>query len=210
MIIERTGSSEAPLVYVVDDDPSFLRAITRRLEAEGLDVRPFASAVAFLASRRPDRPSCALIDLRMPDIDGTMLQRMVGSGPDPIPLIFLTGHGDVETSVDAMKRGATDFLLKPVRGEQLVAAIEAALARDRRARQDRRQVNSARARYATLTPRERQVFDGVTRGLLNKQIGFELGMSERTVKAHRAQVMLKTGCDSVAGLVRLADLLRTE
>lgn len=210
MIIERTASSEVPLVYVVDDDPSFLRAITRRLEAEGLDVRPFASAVAFLASRRPDRPSCALIDLRMPDIDGTMLQRLVASGPDPIPLIFLTGHGDVETSVDAMKRGASDFLLKPVRGEQLVAAIEAALARDGCARQDRRQINSARARYARMTPRERQVFDGVTRGLLNKQIGFELGMSERTVKAHRAQVMLKTGCDSVADLVRLADRLRTE
>jgi FixJ family two-component response regulator len=193
----------------VDDDESFLRAISKRLEQESFDVRPFASAQDFLAARRGNGPSCAVIDLRMPGVDGMMLQRMVAAGRDPMPVVFLTGSGDVETSVAAMKHGAVDFLLKPVRGEQLVAAIEAALARDREARQARRQIADARARYETLTPREREVFGGVTRGLLNKQIAFELGMSERTVKAHRAQVMLKTGSESVADLVRLADLLRT-
>lgn len=200
----------APLVYVVDDDPSFLKAITRRLEAEGLEVRPFASASAFLAVRRPNRPSCAVIDLRLPDLDGIVLQRAVASGPDPIPLIFLTGHGDVETSVEAMKRGAVDFLLKPVPGELLMGAIEAAIGRDREARNTRLKQADARTRFALLTPREREVCALVVEGLLNKQIAFELHMSERTVKAHRAQVMQKTGCESVPELVRLYEAIRAE
>lgn len=201
------GPETAPIVYVVDDDASFLRAITRRLEAEQFDVRPFASAGEFLASARPDRPSCAVIDVRMPEVDGMRLQTLVREGRDPIPLIFLTGHGDVHTSVEAMKSGAVDFLLKPVVGEELVSAVEAALGRDRDARRRRREHADALARYQALTPREREVFALVTRGLLNKQIAWEIGTSERTVKAHRAQVMAKTGCESVADLVRLAEVL---
>jgi FixJ family two-component response regulator len=203
-----TSPGEAPpLVYVVDDDTSFLRAITRRLEAEHLEVRSFASAGEFLACSRPDRPSCAVIDLRMPEVDGMLLQTMIREGRQPIPLIFLTGHGDVHTSVEAMKRGAVDFLLKPVAGAELVSAVDAALGRDREARRARQEMTALQARYETLTPREREVFTYVARGLLNKQIAWELGTSERTVKAHRAQVMQKTGCECVADLVRLAEAL---
>lgn len=205
-----SASGRAPLVYVVDDDPSFLKAITRRLEAEGFEVKPFASAAAFLAIRHQNRPSCAVIDVRMPELDGIALQRAVASGPDPIPLIFLTGHGDVETSVEAMKRGAVDFLLKPVPGELLTAAIDAAIARDREWRNARVKQADAHTRFARLTPREREVCALLVQGLLNKQIAFDLGMSERTVKAHRAQIMQKTGCASLADLVRLWETIQAD
>jgi len=196
-----------PIVCVVDDDPSFLRAISRRLEIAGFHVQAFNSAAAFLARPRLDTPSCAVVDLHMPDVDGLALQEQLDAHEDPTPLVFLTGHGDVLSSVRAMKGGAVDFLTKPVSGEELIGAVVVALARDREARRVRRRVQRARAAFTTLTPREREVFALATRGLLNKQIAAELGISERTVKAHRAQVMRKMGAASLADLVRSAECL---
>jgi FixJ family two-component response regulator len=190
----------------VDDDPSFLRAIARRLEAAGFDVEPFESAESFLA-RRPHAPGCAVVDLRMPGAGGLEIQEALTTAEDPLPVIFLTGHGTVQDSVRAMKRGAVDFLTKPVAGEELVAAVTRAIAQDAKVRAARRELRALQARYDTLTPRERQVFARVARGMLNKQIAADLGTSERTVKAHRAQVMFKIGVTSVADLTRAAERL---
>jgi FixJ family two-component response regulator len=170
-------------------------------------VKASDSAAAFLAAGPHDGPACALIDLHMPGLDGMALQQRIAEFPEPLPVIFLTGHGDVGSSVQAMKRGAVDFLLKPVRGEQLVAAVSAALDRARQERAARAQMADARRRYGLLTAREREVLALVARGRLNKEIAWELGTAERTVKAHRARVMEKTGATSVADLVRLADLV---
>jgi len=193
-------------VHVVDDDASFLRAISRRLEAAGFQVAAFDSAEAFL-TRRSDLPGCAVLDLRMPGAGGLELQEALSRSKEPLPVIFLTGHGDVSSSVRAMKRGAVDFLTKPVDGDELVEAVRRAIAVDAQVRAQRRTVRDLRARYERLTPRERQVFALVARGLANKQIAAELGTSERTVKAHRAQVMEKTGATSVADLALAAERL---
>lgn len=194
------------VVYVVDDDPSFLPAVVRRLEAENLDVVPFDSAQAFLDASH-DEQGCCVVDLHMPGMDGLALQRAICALPKPLPIVFLTGEGDVVRSVQAMKRGAVDFLQKPVRGEELVAAVQAALDRAHQAYLRRRQVDEARRRFLTLTAREREVFARVVRGMLNKEIAWQLGTAERTVKAHRQRVMQKTGADSLADLVRLAHVL---
>jgi len=193
-------------VHVVDDDSSFLRAVSRRLEAAGFAVEAFTSAEAFL-SRRSNTSGCAVIDLRMPGADGLALQESLSREEDPLPVIFLTGHGDVHASVRAMKRGAVDFLTKPVAGEELVEAVRRAIALDAEARVARRFRRELRARYESLTPRERQVFALVARGLLNKQIAADLETSERTVKAHRAHVMRKMDVSSVADLTRAAERL---
>ena len=200
------AAAPRPIVCVVDDDPSCLRAIARRLEAAGFDVEPFESAEAFLA-RRPHAPGCAVVDLRMPGAGGLDIQDALSATEDPLPVIFLTGHGNVQDSVRAMKRGAVDFLTKPVAGEELVAAVTRAIALDGKARAAWQALRTLRGRYDTLTPREKQVFALVARGLLNKQIAAELGTSERTVKAHRAQVMSKMGVSSVADLTRAAERL---
>lgn len=202
------GGSPAPVVHVVDDDPSFLRAVSRRLEAAGFVVEPFDSAEAFL-SRSSNSPGCVLVDLRMHGRSGLDLQEALGRTDDPMPVIFLTGHGDIQSSVRAMKHGAVDFLTKPVAGDELVEAVQRALALDARARAERRVIGDLRARYQRLTPREREVFALVARGLLNKQIAGELGTSERTVKAHRAHVMRKMNVPSVADLARVAERLGT-
>jgi RNA polymerase sigma factor (sigma-70 family) len=195
------------VVHVVDDDDSMRTALTRLLRAKGYETRGYRSAGEFLMAERPDVPGCVLLDVSMPGPSGLDLHDALTRNGDPIPVIFLTGRGDIAMSVHAMKTGAVDFLTKPVKREALMAAIESALSRDeeQRATDGRRRL--LHERYETLTAREREVFARVSDGKLNKQIAAELGTSERTVKAHRAQVMSKLQVESVAELVRVADRL---
>lgn len=202
----RLPRSPEPVVCVVDDDASFLRAIARRLEAADFEVEAFSSAEAFLA-RRSRPPGCVVVDLRMEGKSGLELQDAIARMDDPLPVIFLTGHGDVPSSVRAMKRGAVDFLTKPVSGAELVDVVRRAIALDANTRAERQALRELHGRYARLTARERQVFAFVARGLLNKQIAGELGTTERTVKAHRAHVMRKMEAQSVADLTRAAERL---
>ena len=204
----RPGTMRGPVVHVVDDDPSFLQAISRRLEAAGFDVEPFSSAEAFLA-RQSDFEGCAVVDLKLGGLSGLELQEALVGTADPLPVIFLSGHGDVHSSVRAMKRGAVDFLTKPVSGDDLVDAVRRAIALDASARGTRQTLRDVRSRHGRLTPREREVFALVARGMLNKQIAAELGTSERTVKAHRARVMEKMSAQSVTDLARMAQLLES-
>jgi FixJ family two-component response regulator len=202
-------ASEKPIVHVVDDDDSLRKAVTRLLRVAGYDVRAYTSAGDFaLASRENDRRGCVLLDVRMPGPSGLDLQEALAREDEPLSVIFLTAHGDVQTSVRAMKAGAIDFLTKPVKRDMLLNAVRTALARDMKAHLSHEQQRDLRARFGKLTARERDVFDLVVAGRLNKQIAAELGMAERTVKAHRAQVMAKMGATSLAELVRLADRMR--
>ena len=200
--------SEPPLVHVVDDDDSLRKAITRLLRAAGYEVRAYSSAGEFALSHRDNRRGCVLLDMRMPGPSGLDLQEALAREDEPLPVIFLTAHGDVPTSVRAMKAGAVDFLTKPVKRDTLLSAVRTALARDMKSHISREQLRDLRVRFAKLTPRERDVFELVVAGRLNKQIAAELGMAERTVKAHRAQVMVKMGATSLAELVRLADRMQ--
>jgi FixJ family two-component response regulator len=192
----------APIVYLVDDDPSFLRALSHRLQAAGYRVEAFGSAEEFLARRLSDAPACAVIDLQIPGPGGLGLQEALAQAQEPLPVVFVTAHGDVSSSVRAMKQGAIDFLAKPVQGDELLDAVRRALARDAAAREMRRRKREWSTRYESLTSREREVFALVVRGLLNKQIADVLDITERTVKAHRAQVMHKMGVQSGAELGR--------
>jgi FixJ family two-component response regulator len=197
----------ASVIYLVDDDPWFLRALSRRLQAAGYQVEAFGSAEQFLSRRRSEALGCVVLDLRMPGPGGLGLQEALAQAEEPLPVVFLTGHGDVTSSVRAMKQGAVDFLTKPVQGDELLAAVEQALARDAAARETRRHQRQWRARYESLTPRERDVFALVVRGLPNKQIADALGTCERTIKAHRGQVMHKMGVQSPAELGRVFEWL---
>ncbi|HEU0275079.1 MAG TPA: response regulator [Candidatus Udaeobacter sp.] len=200
---------EKPVVHVVDDDDSLRKAVTRLLRAAGYDVRDYASAGDFaLATRERNRRGCVLLDVRMPGPSGLDLQEALAQEEEPLPIIFLTGHGDVPTSVRAMKAGAVDFLTKPIKRDVLLSAVRTALARDLRSHTSREQLRELRTRFAKLTPREREVFELVVTGRLNKQIAAELGMAERTVKAHRGQVMMKMQVTSLAELVHLADKMQ--
>jgi len=199
----------APVVHVVDDDDSVRVAVARLLDAAGYEVRAYSSAGEFLMVRPGDAPGCIVLDVRMPGPSGLELQEALAKQERRLPVIFLSGHGDVPMSVRAMKAGAVDFLTKPVERDALLDAVSAALARDAQYRIARQQVDGVRARYETLTARERQVFAGVVAGKLNKRIATELGTAERTVKAHRARVMVKMGVTSVAELVRLSERLKT-
>ena len=196
-----------PIIYLVDDDPSFLRALSRRLRAAGYQVEAFGSAEQFLSRRRSGPPGCAVLDLQMPGAGGLGLQEALAQAEEPLPVVFLTGHGDVSSSVRAMKQGAVDFLTKPVQGDELLEAVERALTRGAAAREMRRHQRKWRARYETLTPREREVFALVVRGLPNKQIAEVLGTCERTIKAHRGQVMHKMDVQSPAELGRVVEWL---
>jgi len=200
--------AETAAVFVVDDDAD-VRVGTRSLLASmGFEVQTFESASEFLGSKRPEVPSCLVLDVRLPGLSGLDLQRELVASGTSIPIIFITGHGDVPMSVEAMKGGAVEFLTKPFRDQQLLEAVQHAIARDRVEREKRAEVAEVRRRYESLTPRERDVMVRVVAGRLNKQIAFELGTAEITVKLHRAQVMEKMQVESLAALVQLAERLR--
>ena len=196
-----------PIVFVVDDDASVRDAVKRLIASVGLRVETFGSTGEFLAANRPQAPACLVLDVRLPDVSGLELQRDLAAANIHIPIIFITGHADVPMSVRAMKAGAVEFLTKPFRGQELLDAIQEAIARDRVAWNERAQMAQLRARYDSLTPREKEVLKLVASGLLNKQIGAELGASELTIKSHRGRVMQKMGADSLADLVKMAERL---
>ena len=196
------------MVFVIDDDPSMRTAIKELIEAVGLNCQTFASAQELLDSKLPDVPGCLVLDVRLPGLSGLNLQRELTERGNHIPIIFITGHGDIPMSVQAMKAGAVEFLTKPFRDQDLLDAIEQATERDRSARKQRQETVDLSQRYESLTPREREVMRLVVTGLLNKQIASELGISEKTVNVHRAQVMQKMKADSLADLVRISERLR--
>lgn len=192
-------------VFVVDDDPNVLRALSRLLSARGYDVRGFDSPNAFLDQHDASVPGCAVLDVAMPELDGLQLQSALSHGAVARPVIFLTGRGDIPTSVKAMKAGAVDFLRKPVDAKELLPAIDAAIEQDERARRLSDELTSIWGRLAHLTPREHEVLTYVIAGRLNKQIAHHLGTVEKTIKVHRGRMMEKLGVRTVADLVRLAD-----
>jgi len=209
-------SLTVPIVYVVDDDASFLTAVSRLLRANGFSVKTYSSAHQLLAHRDANAPGCVLADLRMPEMDGLDLQSALAKTPNPLPILFLTGHGDIPSSVQAMREGAEDFLEKRAPKEKLLDAVTRALARDTREREARNRQRELRALFDTLTDREREVLAHVVQGRLNKQIAWDLGIHERTVKLHRTAITTKLNVQSVAELTHLtqeaglfAELVRT-
>ena len=196
-----------PIVYLLDDEPDMLKALTRLLRAEGLQVRGFANARDFLARKAHQGPACLVLDVAMPEIDGLRVQERLRRSGDELPIIFLTGHGDIPMSVRAMKAGAEDFLTKPVNAVDLLQAIRAALRRASEQHALSEELASRRGRLASLTPREREVLGHVIAGKMNKQIAADLGTGEQNVKVHRGRLMRKMGVSSVAELVRLAERL---
>jgi FixJ family two-component response regulator len=190
-------------VFIVDDDPAFLRALSRSLRAGGYQVEAFESAQAFLARLSPDLTGCVVADLRMPGLNGLELQTALSKTENPLPVVFLTGEGDIPTTVQAMRSGAEDFLTKTAPREQLLGAIERAFTREAGQRQHREHLALLQRRFATLTTRELEVLRLVVRGLLNKQIAGELDINERTVKLHRTNLTRRLGVQSVAELTRM-------
>jgi len=195
------------IVFVVDDDSSVCTSLKRLLKSAGWDVATFASAREFLDYNHPEKPSCVILDIRLPDLSGLDLQDQMAAAGLSMPIIFITGHGTVPMSVRAMKAGAVDFLEKPFDQKILFDAVKKAVEKDTKAREDRAIKSEVKSLYETLSPREREVFSWVITGMLNKQIAAELGIAEKTVKVHRAQVMRKMQVVSVAEMVRLAELL---
>jgi FixJ family two-component response regulator len=195
------------IVYVVDDDASSRQSLEFLIRASGYTVRAFPSSKAFLASPRPEMPACLVLDVRMPGLTGLELQGELAKMGVRIPIIFITGHGDIPMSVQAMKAGAVEFLTKPFREDAMLRAITLAIDRDRVAHRDRLEMAELRRRHSRLTPREREVMASVVTGLLNKQVAAELGASEKTIKAHRGKVMQKMEAASLADLVRMSEKL---
>lgn len=200
-------TAATPIVMIVDDDPLVRRAMDSLLRSVGLATATYASAQEVLNAKLPDVPCCLVVDVRMPDIGGLDFQARLNARGEAIPIIFITGHGDIPMSVQAMKAGASDFLPKPFRDQDMLDAVTAALQRDGQRRQAATHITALRARYEALTPREREVMTRVAHGLLNKQVAAELGISEITVKLHRGSAMKKLGARTVADLVRAADAL---
>jgi len=200
-------TDQSPTVVIVDDDQSFRTFLIRLIESVGMKTAAFASAEEFLRTQTPETAACLIVDVQMPGLSGLDLQRELKASGHELPIIFITGHGDIPMSVQAMKAGAISFLSKPLRNQDLLDAVREAINLNAEARRRRVEVAGLRARYGSLTAREREVFALVAAGLLNKQIAMQLGTTERTVKAHRGQMVQKMQADSVAELVRMADKL---
>jgi FixJ family two-component response regulator len=199
--------SEEPLVIIVDDDASLREALSELMMSAGFDVVSHASTLAFLDAGAPDRPCCLIVDVRMPGASGLDLQERLSKSSDPRPIIFLTGYGDIPMTVQAMKAGAIDFLTKPVRDQTLLDAVHTAIVRDRVQRQSAAELKLNLERLAALTPREREVLQKVMGGQLNKQIAFDLSISEVTVKLHRSNAMRKMAMSSMGQMIRVWETL---
>lgn len=201
-------NERAPIVFVVDDDPSVRRSIKRLIGSVGLQVELFGSAQEFLLSKRPDAPSCLVLDIRLPGISGLDFQHELAEANIHIPIIFITAHGDIPMTVRAMKSGAVEFLTKPFREQDLLDAIHSALERDRGRRQQEAGLAALRERFELLSPREREVVAMVVSGMLNKQIAAQIGTAENTVKVHRSRAMEKMQANSLADLVKMIQRLQ--
>ena len=206
-VTNKHASGTHPVVFVVDDDESMRKALSNLVRSVDLQVEAFASAPEFLAIKLPDAPCCLILDVRLPGLSGLDFQAKLASSRIEIPIIFMTGHGDIPMSVRAMKAGAVEFLTKPFRDQDMLDAIQVALARDKARHAKEDNILTLRAKYETLTPREQEVMVCVTGGLMNKQVAAEIGITENTVKVHRGNVTKKMGAKSLAELVRMADAL---
>jgi FixJ family two-component response regulator len=200
--------TEAPTIFIVDDDSAICESLGSLVRSVGLEFKAFSSVAEFLRSERPDGPTCLVLDIRLPGRSGLDLQRELSAANIYLPIIFITGHGDIPMSVQAMKGGALEFLTKPLRDQDLLDAIQLGLARDRAHRADQKALAALRERFEMLSPREREVMAEVVKGRLNKQIAGDIGISEITVKVHRGQVMRKMKASSLPDLARMADKLK--
>ena len=203
----KDATDQAPIVFVIDDDAGVREALTSLIRSIDLQVQTFGSGAEFLRGKRPDRPGCLVLDVRLPGLSGLDFQAELVRSCVHIPIIFITGHGDIPMSVKAMKAGAVEFLTKPFRDQDMLDAIQAAIEKDRGRRAQEKKLAELRALFDSLTSREREVIRFVTAGLMNKQIAAEMGVSEITVKVHRGNVMRKMGARSLADLVRMVETL---